>query len=87
MIILQRAHGLLKPVTVHATCSFAVPLRHQSSILELHVFVTPSVVGGGTAALSAHVRVALDLLDMRRFVSGVVHLLSRTKTCGGVDAA
>jgi dihydrofolate reductase len=41
---------------------------------ELHLFVTPVLVGGGKAALPRHVRAKLDLLDERRFESGVVYL-------------
>jgi dihydrofolate reductase len=47
---------------------------------EYHLFVTPVVVGGGTRALPNGVRVDLELLDERRFGSGVVHLHYRTKT-------
>jgi hypothetical protein len=43
------------------------------------VFVTPIVVGGGTPALPAHVRLRLDLLDARRFGNGVVHLHYRIR--------
>jgi dihydrofolate reductase len=46
---------------------------------ECHLFVTPVIVGGGTAALPDHVRVELELLDERRFGNGVVHLHYRTK--------
>jgi dihydrofolate reductase len=46
---------------------------------ECHLFVTPVIVGGGTAALPDHVRVDLELLDERRFDNGVVHLHYRTK--------
>jgi dihydrofolate reductase len=46
---------------------------------ECHLFVSPVIVGGGTAALPDHVRVNLELLDERRFGSGVVHLHYRTK--------
>jgi dihydrofolate reductase len=45
---------------------------------ELHVFLTPVVVGGGTRALPGGVRVQLELLDERRFGGGVVHLHYRT---------
>ena len=45
---------------------------------ELHVFVTPIVVGGGKRWLPDAVRVELELLDERRFRSGVVHLQYRT---------
>ncbi len=41
---------------------------------ELHLFVVPIVVGGGTQALPDHVRVKLQLLDEHRFTGGVVHL-------------
>jgi len=47
---------------------------------ELHLFVTPVVVGGGTPTLPGHVNVKLDLLDERRFGSGVVHLHYRTRS-------
>jgi dihydrofolate reductase len=41
---------------------------------ELHLFVTPVVVGGGKRSLPNNVRVNLELLDERRFGSGVMHL-------------
>jgi dihydrofolate reductase len=41
---------------------------------ELHLFVAPVVVGGGTRALPDGVRLELELLDERRFASGVVYL-------------
>jgi dihydrofolate reductase len=47
---------------------------------EYHLFLTPIVVGGGRPSLPDQVRVKLELLDERRFGSGVVHLHYRTKT-------
>jgi dihydrofolate reductase len=47
---------------------------------ELHLFITPIVVGGGKRSLPDDVRVKLELLDERRFDSGVVHLHYRTRT-------
>ena len=47
---------------------------------ELHLFVTPIVVGGGNRWLPDGVRVKLELLDERRFGSGVVYLHYRTTT-------
>ncbi|MDQ6790332.1 MAG: dihydrofolate reductase family protein [Candidatus Dormibacteraeota bacterium] len=47
---------------------------------ELHLFVTPIVVGGGTRCLPNNVRLELALLDERRFGNGVVHLHYRTRT-------
>jgi dihydrofolate reductase len=41
---------------------------------EVHLFLNPVVVGGGTAALPDKWRASLDLLDERRFGNGVVHL-------------
>ena len=41
---------------------------------EYHLFVTPIVVGGGKAVLPNDVRLRLELLDERRFGSGVVYL-------------
>lgn len=46
---------------------------------EVHLFLTPIVVGAGKRCLPADVRVALELLDERRFGSGVVHLHYRTR--------
>ena len=45
---------------------------------ELHVFVNPIVVGGGTPSLPDGVRWELELLDERRFANGVVYLRYRT---------
>jgi dihydrofolate reductase len=47
---------------------------------EYHLFLTPIVVGGGKPSLPDQVRVKLELLDERRFGSGVVHLHYRTTT-------
>ena len=46
---------------------------------ECHLFLTPILVGGGTPALPHDVHLELELLDERRFVSGVVHLHYHTK--------
>ena len=47
---------------------------------ELHLFVAPAVVGGGKQSLPDKVRLELELLDERRFRSGMVYLRYRTKT-------
>jgi hypothetical protein len=44
--------------------------------LSLH----PIAVGGGKRALPAGARVALELVDERRFASGVVHLHYRVRS-------
>jgi dihydrofolate reductase len=41
---------------------------------ECHLFVSPVVVGAGTRALPAGLRLQLELLDERRFQNGVVYL-------------
>lgn len=41
---------------------------------EIHLFLCPIVVGGGKRALPGDVLVRLELLDERRFGSGVVYL-------------
>jgi dihydrofolate reductase len=46
---------------------------------EYHVFVVPHVAGGGTRFFPDNVRLELELLDERRFGSGVVHLHYRTR--------
>jgi dihydrofolate reductase len=51
----------------------AVALR-SGLVDECHLFLNPVVVGGGTPALPDHLRAGLDLLDVRRFDNGVVHL-------------
>jgi dihydrofolate reductase len=47
---------------------------------EIHLFIAPAVVGGGTRALPDDVRLKLELLDERRFDSGTVHLHYRTES-------
>jgi riboflavin biosynthesis pyrimidine reductase len=41
---------------------------------ECHFFLTPVIIGAGNHALPDTVRLALELLDERRFGNGVVHL-------------
>jgi dihydrofolate reductase len=45
---------------------------------EIHLFLSPIVVGGGTSALPDGIRVHLDLQDVRRFGNGTAHLHYRT---------
>ena len=45
---------------------------------ELHLFVAPVHVGGGTRAFPRDVRLDLDLQDQRRFGNGMVYLRYRT---------
>lgn len=44
---------------------------------EVHLFLAPVVVGGGKRALPDGVRLELELLDVRRFADGMVHVRYR----------
>jgi dihydrofolate reductase len=46
---------------------------------EYEVYVTPVVVGGGTAVFPDGVRARLDLVDQHRFAGGVVYLRYRAR--------
>jgi dihydrofolate reductase len=46
---------------------------------EYQLFLTPIVVGGGKQSLPDNVRLELELVDERRFGSGVVYLHYRTR--------
>ena|SRR5207253_6305890 len=52
---------------------------------EFQLFVAPVVIGGGKQSLPNDVRLDLELVDERRFASGVVHLRYRTSTSGDGD--
>jgi dihydrofolate reductase len=47
---------------------------------DCHLFLAPIVVGGGKPSLPGHARSELELLDERRFRSGMVYLHYRLKT-------
>ena len=49
---------------------------------EIQLFVAPVVVGGGKLAMPGGVRVGLELLDERRFGSGMVYLRYRVDARG-----
>jgi dihydrofolate reductase len=46
---------------------------------ELHLFLVPVLVGGGTSFFPGDVRLDLDLVDERRFGNGTVYLSHRIK--------
>lgn len=50
---------------------------------EIHLFLVPAVVGGGTRALPEGVRLDLELEDERRFGNGTVFLRHRVPPSGG----
>jgi len=45
---------------------------------ELQLFIAPAIVGAGTASLPAGVRLDLELVEERRFDSGMAYLRYRT---------
>ena len=45
---------------------------------EFHLVIVPVLVGGGTSVMPLGIRLNLELIDMRRFDSGFVHLHYRT---------
>ncbi|TDW23924.1 dihydrofolate reductase family protein [Kribbella kalugense] len=47
---------------------------HAGLVDELHLFLTPVIVGGGKPALPNNFRAHLTLTDEHHFTSGVVHL-------------
>ena len=47
---------------------------------EIRLLLSPVVVGGGTSALPADLRLDLELLDQRMFRHGVVYLAYRLRT-------
>ena len=46
---------------------------------EYHLFVVPTMIGGGKPVLPSNVCVKLDLLDERRFANGMVYLRYHTQ--------
>jgi dihydrofolate reductase len=46
---------------------------------EIHLLVSPVIVGGGTRALPDDVRLDLDLLEQTHFGNGVIHLHYRVR--------
>jgi dihydrofolate reductase len=46
---------------------------------EIHLFLSPAIVGGGTQALPDGLRLDLELLDERRFANGVVAVHYRVR--------
>jgi dihydrofolate reductase len=47
---------------------------------DVHLFLSPVIVGGGTRALPDHLRLDLELVDERRFSNGTVYMHHRPVT-------
>lgn len=50
-----------------------------SLVDDLHLFLAPVIVGGGTRALPDRVRLNLELADERRFANGIVYVHHRAR--------
>ena len=59
--------------------SLAAAAIRAGLVDEYQLFVTPVMVGGGTSVFPDGVRAGLDLVDHRRFASGVVYLRYRPR--------
>ncbi|WP_369137274.1 dihydrofolate reductase family protein [Modestobacter versicolor] len=59
--------------------TLAVTLLRAGVVDDLRQFLHPVVVGGGTRALPDGVRLDLELVEERRFASGVVYLHHRRR--------
>jgi dihydrofolate reductase len=74
----------MKETAGHDICVGGPDLASQAMaaglIDEMHIFLTPVTVGGGTPALPGKLHSNLELLRVDRFVGGVVHLHYRTST-------
>ena len=73
-----------QPVSVGGPALAAAAIR-SGLVDQLHRFVFPVVIGGGTPFLPTGVLLDLELLDEHRFASGVVHLHYRV--LNGASAA
>jgi dihydrofolate reductase len=62
-----------RDIAVSGPTLAAQALRH-GLVDEIHLFLSPILIGGGTPALPDNLRLPLELLDQRRFGNGVVHL-------------
>ena len=57
--------------------TLAAPALTAGLVDELHQFLVPEVVGGGTPWLPPGLRLRLELVDERRFAAGTVYLHHR----------
>lgn len=59
--------------------TIATPAIAAGLVDEFHIFVAPSIIGGGLRALPDEARLDLDLLEERRFDGGMVYLRLASK--------
>jgi dihydrofolate reductase len=67
-----------RDLTVGGATLAAAALR-AGLVDECHLLMNPVVVGGGTRSLPDAVRQRFELVDLRRFGNGVVHVHYRTR--------
>jgi dihydrofolate reductase len=58
----------------------AAQAMREGLVDEWHLFIAPTVVGGGKRSLPDNIRLKLELLEERRFGNGMVYLNYRTGT-------
>ena len=75
----QQMKALAGPDLIVGGANLAAQAFRAGLVDECHLFVTPMVVGGGKRSLPDNVRLKLELLDERRFGSGMVYLYYRTR--------
>ncbi len=61
------------------TISLAAQALKAGLVDECHLFIAPILVGGGIRAFPGGLRLALELLDERRFGNGMVYLRYRAR--------
>ena len=59
--------------------TLAAPALRAGLVDDLHLLLSPVLVGGGLPALPSDVRRDLELVDEHRFANGVVHLHHRLR--------
>jgi dihydrofolate reductase len=74
--VMQMKQSVERDISVGGPGLAAHALR-AGLVDELHLFLTPILVGGGTPALPHDLDMKLELLDERRFREGVVYLRYR----------
>jgi dihydrofolate reductase len=74
-----RLERAFDPAAIEGDCSIggaelAAQALSAGVVDEVHLFLSPVIVGGGTRALPDGVRLDLELVAERRFANGVVQL-------------
>jgi dihydrofolate reductase len=72
----------MRPIAISASAVQRLPpMRSRAGLVdEVRLFVSPLTVGGGNPFLPDRLRLNLQLLEERRFDSGVVYLQYQVST-------